>query len=60
MPDPLNGAEQLYSEKEAARIWGYSPRTLRAWRKLGLIQFTTSPTGRIRYTLDQILAGRVA
>jgi len=55
---PANAADQLYSEKEAARIWGVAPRTLRAWRKAQLIECTHTPTGRIRYTLDQILAGK--
>jgi DNA-binding transcriptional MerR regulator len=54
----MSSSEQLYSEKQAARIWGYSPRTLRAWRKAELIEFTRTPTGRVRYTLDQILAGK--
>jgi len=52
------GAEQMYNEKEAARIWGVAPRTLRAWRAAQLIECTYTPTGRVRYTLDQILAGK--
>jgi predicted site-specific integrase-resolvase len=52
-------AGQLYNEKQAARIWGVAPRTVRAWRKDGLIECTRTPTGRVRFTLDQILAGQV-
>jgi DNA-binding transcriptional MerR regulator len=54
----MNDADRLRSEKEAARLWGVAPRTLRAWRKAGLIDCTYTPTGRVRYTLDQILAGK--
>jgi DNA-binding transcriptional MerR regulator len=53
----VNDADRMRSEKEAARLWGVSPRTLRAWRKAGLIEWTRTPTGRVRYTLDQIVAG---
>lgn len=55
----LNDADRLYSEKEAARIWGVAPRTLRSWRSANLIEWTRTPTGRVRYTLDQILAGKL-
>lgn len=55
MRDSLNGGP-LYNEKEAARIWGCSPRTLRAWRKANLMECILTPTGRVRYTLDQILS----
>lgn len=55
----LNAAEQLYSEKEAARIWGVAPRTLRAWRSAKLIECTYTPTGRVRYSLEQILVGKL-
>jgi DNA-binding transcriptional MerR regulator len=58
MHTTFNGADHLYSEKQAARIWGYSPRTLRAWRKAQLIEYIRTPTGRVRYTLDQIMAGK--
>jgi DNA-binding transcriptional MerR regulator len=60
MDRPLNDAERLRTEKEAARIWGVQPRTVRAWRAAGLIECTYTPTGRVRYTLDQILAGKIA
>lgn len=60
MSEGVNGgSEQLYNEKQAARIWGVAPRTVRAWRAAKLIQCTYTPTGRVRYTLDQLLAGRV-
>ena len=53
-----------YDEKAAARILGLAPRTLRRWRKAGLIGHYLTPTGRVRYSVDDLLAvqmgGRVA
>ncbi|QCB42283.1 MerR family transcriptional regulator [Sphingomonas sp. PAMC26645] len=53
-----------FDEKQAARILGIAPRTLRAWRVAGRIGHTRTPTGRVRYSTDQLLAversGRVA
>lgn len=52
-----------YDEKAAARILGVAPRTLRAWRMKGLVGFHRTPTGRVRFTLDQLVdvqrSGRV-
>lgn len=53
-----------FDEKAAARILGLAPRTLRRWRKAGLIGHYLTPTGRVRYSLDDLLTvqkgGRVA
>lgn len=53
-----------FDEKQAARILGIAPRTLRAWRVAGRIGHSRTPTGRVRYSTDQLLAvervGRVA
>ena len=53
-----------FDEKQAARILGIAPRTLRAWRMAGKIGHCRTPTGRVRYSTDQLLAvercGRVA
>ena len=46
---------EFLSEKAAARILDISPRTLRSWRKQGLIGFCRLPSGTIRYTLDDLL-----
>ena len=52
-----------YDEKAAARILAVSPKTLSRWRKAGMVSHYRTPTGRIRYTLDDLLrvqrAGRV-
>lgn len=45
-----------FDEKQAARILGIAPRTLRAWRVAGRIGHTRTPTGRVRYSTDQLLA----
>ncbi len=53
-----------YDEKAAARILAISPKTLSRWRKAGLVSHFRTPTGRIRYKLDDLLriqrAGHVA
>lgn len=43
-----------HDERQAARILGITDRTLRAYRKKGLIGYCQLPGGRIRYTLDQL------
>lgn len=53
------GVQTWYDEKAAARILGVAPRTLRAWRKAGKISHHRTPGGRVRYTLDQLLAVQV-
>lgn len=45
-----------YDEKAAARILGVTPKTLSRWRKAGLVGHYRTPTGRIRYRLDDLLA----
>ncbi|MCB2076061.1 MAG: MerR family transcriptional regulator [Novosphingobium sp.] len=47
--------DKLFDEKTAARNVGMSPRTLRRWRKSGRIDYYLTPTGRVRYSLDQLL-----
>lgn len=45
-----------FDEKAAARILGVSPKTLSRWRKAGMVSHYRTPTGRIRYTTDDLLA----
>ncbi|GGB26835.1 hypothetical protein GCM10011380_15500 [Sphingomonas metalli] len=45
-----------FDEKAASRILGIAPRTLRRWRMAGLVSHYRTPTGRIRYTTDDLLA----
>lgn len=53
-----------YDEKAAARILSVSPKTLSRWRKAGMVSHYRTPTGRIRYRLDDLLrvqrAGHIA
>lgn len=49
-----------YDERQAARILGVDPRTLRKWRGDGVIGFHRLPGGRIRYTADQLVAFKLA
>ncbi len=53
-----------FDEKAAARILGVAPKTLSRWRKAGMVSHYRTPTGRIRYTVDDLLhvqrAGHVA
>lgn len=44
-----------FDEKAAARILGVSPKTLSRWRKAGMVSYYRTPTGRIRYTTDDLL-----
>ena len=44
-----------YDEKAASRILGISPKTLGRWRKASLVSYYRTPTGRIRYTMDDLL-----
>lgn len=46
----------LYDEKAAARVVGVHPRTVRRWRDAGLLAFYRTPTGRIRYKLEDLIA----
>lgn len=50
------GFQEWYDEKSAARILRVAPRTLRAWRQAGKVGFHRTPGGRVRFTLDQLLA----
>lgn len=45
-----------FDEKAAARVLGVSPKTLSRWRKAGMVSHYRTPTGRIRYTVDDLLA----
>lgn len=45
-----------FDKKAAARILGISPKTLSRWRKAGMVSHYRTPTGRIRYTTDDLLA----
>ena len=45
----------LFDEKAAARIAEVHPRTLRRWRERGLIACYQTPTGRIRYKLEDLM-----
>ena len=44
-----------HDEAGAARILGVSPRTLRGYRKQGLIGHHQLPGGRVRYTTEQLV-----
>lgn len=46
----------FFDEKAAARIAEVHPRTLRRWRERGLVAWYRTPTGRIRYRLEDLLA----
>lgn len=52
-----------FDEKAAARILCVSPKTLGRWRKAGMVSHYRTPTGRVRYTMDDLLqvqrSGRV-
>ncbi|WP_353955627.1 MerR family transcriptional regulator [uncultured Sphingomonas sp.] len=52
-----------FDEKAAARILCVSPKTLSRWRKAGMVSHYRTPTGRVRYTMDDLLqvqrSGRV-
>jgi DNA-binding transcriptional MerR regulator len=45
----------FFDEKAAARIAEVHPRTMRRWRERGLVTCYRTPTGRIRYRLDDLL-----
>ena len=47
--------DDLYDEKAAARVAGVHPRTVRRWRKAGLLAFYRTPTGRVRYRLEDLI-----
>jgi DNA-binding transcriptional MerR regulator len=46
----------FYDEKAAARIAEVHPRTLRRWRVQGLVASYRTPTGRVRYRLEDLVA----
>lgn len=46
----------FFDEKAAARIAEVHPRTLRRWRERGMIAWYRTPTGRIRYRIEDLLA----
>lgn len=47
-----------FTEDQAARILGVSGKTLSRWRRAGHIEHHRTPTGRIRYSVDQLAAFR--
>lgn len=48
-------ADDFYDEKAAARILTVHPRTLRRMRKQRKLDYYRTPSGRIRYRLDDLL-----
>lgn len=50
-----NTTVDFYDEKQAARIADVHPRTLRRWREKGLVACYRTPTGRVRYRLEDLL-----
>lgn len=49
-----------HSEAQAARILGVSARTLQRWRLAGRIGHYRTPGGRIRYSVEQLVAFRAS
>lgn len=45
----------LLKEKEAARVLGVHPRTLRRWREDRRVAFLRTPTGAVRFRLEDLL-----
>ncbi|WP_267380521.1 MULTISPECIES: helix-turn-helix domain-containing protein [unclassified Sphingomonas] len=45
-----------FDEKAAARILSIAPKTLSRWRKAGMVSHYRTPTGRVRYTMDDLIA----
>lgn len=56
----LTSESDFYGEKAAARILQVHPDTLRRYRSQNLIRFYRSATNRICYTLEDLLAFKVA
>jgi len=46
---------EYIDEKAAARITDVHPRTLRRWRLAGKVAYYLTPTGRIRYRIDDLI-----
>lgn len=44
-----------FDEKAAARILEVHPRTLRRWRQRGLVACSRTPTGRVRYRIEDLM-----
>jgi predicted site-specific integrase-resolvase len=44
----------FFTEPEAARIVEVGPRTLRRWRKAGAVDYSLTPGGRVRYSLENL------
>jgi excisionase family DNA binding protein len=53
-------SSDFYSEKAAARVLNIHFDTLRRWRKQGRIRHYRSPTGRISYRFDDLMAFALA
>jgi len=45
---------RYYTEVEAGTILGVTRKTLYNWRRNGLLPYKTTPTGGIRYALEDI------
>ena len=52
LPDPLAG---LLTPREAAELHRVTTRTLRNWRRAGVLELVRGPTGRIFYRLEDLL-----
>ena len=47
---------RLVTASELARHFAYSPRTIHAWAKTGVIPFVQMPNGRRRYRIPEVEA----
>ncbi len=47
---------RLVTASELARHFAYSPRTIHAWAKTGVIPFVRMPNGRRRYRIPEVEA----
>ena len=56
----ITEGSEFFGEKAAARILDVHPRTLRRMRSRGLVAHYRTPTGRVRYKLEDLIeASRV-
>lgn len=52
LPDPYAG---LVTARQAAELHGVTERTLRNWRRAGLLEVVRGPQARIFYRLEDLL-----
>jgi hypothetical protein len=52
LPDPYAG---LLTSRQAAELHGVTERTLRNWRRAGLLEVVRGPRARIFYRLEDLL-----